>query len=176
MPAPLRAVVLALATTATAVLPLTATPATAATPRPTALTATPRTTTATPTTSAAATPSATSAASATALRIAAAKKGSPYQWGATGPYRFDCSGLTLYAFQRAGTRLPRTAEAQYHHATRISPAHRQRGDLVFFHSGGTVYHVGIYAGRDRIWHAPRTGTLVRLERIWSPAVSYGRVA
>lgn len=35
-------------------------------------------------------------------------------------------------------------------------------------------HVGIYAGDDRIWHAPRPGTRVRLERIWSEAVRYGR--
>ena len=46
---------------------------------------------------------------AKALSIAASKKGSPYQWGAAGPKRFDCSGLTLYSFKRAGKKLPRTA-------------------------------------------------------------------
>ncbi|MBH5338228.1 C40 family peptidase [Streptomyces pactum] len=115
------------------------------------------------------------AVSARALRVAASKQGSPYQWGATGPYRFDCSGLTLYAFKRVGKRLPRTAAAQYNHTRHIRASQRHRGDLVFFHSRGHVYHVGIYAGRNRIWHSPKTGAVVRLERIWSNSVWYGRV-
>lgn len=110
-----------------------------------------------------------------ALGVAASKKGSPYQWGATGPYRFDCSGLTLYSFKRAGKKLPRTAAAQYNSTRHISAGSRRVGDLVFFHTGRSVYHVGIYAGSGRIWHAPKTGARVRLERIWSRGVWYGRV-
>ncbi|HET9381028.1 MAG TPA: C40 family peptidase [Streptomyces sp.] len=110
-----------------------------------------------------------------ALRIAAAKKGSPYRWGATGPHRFDCSGLTLYSFRKAGKRLPRTAAQQYNRTRHISSGNRTAGDLVFFHSGGSVYHVGIYAGKNRIWHAPKTGDVVRLQRIWTRSVWYGRV-
>jgi cell wall-associated NlpC family hydrolase len=110
-----------------------------------------------------------------ALHVAASKKGSPYQWGATGPYRFDCSGLTLYSFKRAGKKLPRTAAAQYNSTRHISGRTRRAGDLVFFHTGRSVYHVGIYAGRGRIWHAPKTGARVRLERIWTSRVWYGRV-
>ncbi|KUJ70444.1 glycoside hydrolase [Streptomyces albus subsp. albus] len=110
-----------------------------------------------------------------ALRVAASKQGAPYQYGATGPHRFDCSGLTLYSFKRAGKRLPRTAAQQYNHTRHIAPSARHRGDLVFFHYGGYVYHVGIYAGHGRIWHAPKTGSVVRLERIWSRGVWYGRV-
>ncbi|MFE7120445.1 C40 family peptidase [Streptomyces sp. NPDC057654] len=113
--------------------------------------------------------------SAKALRVAASKKGSPYRYGATGPYRFDCSGLTLYSFKRAGKRLPRTAAGQYNRARHVSASSRKGGDLVFFHSRGGVYHVGIYAGSGRIWHAPKSGTVVRLEKIWSRSVSYGRV-
>ncbi|SEG70619.1 Cell wall-associated hydrolase, NlpC family [Actinacidiphila yanglinensis] len=118
------------------------------------------------------------AVSAQALSIAASKKGSPYQWGATGPNRFDCSGLTLYSFKRAGKKLPRTASAQYNRTTHISASSRRAGDLVFFHSGSSgssVYHVGIYAGGGYIWHAPKTGATVRLERIWTSGVWYGRV-
>ncbi|NUP42792.1 MAG: C40 family peptidase [Streptomyces sp.] len=113
-----------------------------------------------------------------ALRVAASKQGSPYQWGATGPSRFDCSGLTQYAFRKAGTSLPRTAAAQYRSTRHIGAAARRAGDLVFFHSGSSassVYHVGIYAGAGRIWHAPKTGARVRLERIWTRKVWYGRV-
>ncbi|KAA6223586.1 NlpC/P60 family protein [Streptomyces albofaciens JCM 4342] len=110
-----------------------------------------------------------------ALRTAASKKGSPYKYGASGPYRFDCSGLTLYSFKRAGKRLPRTAAAQYNRTRHLSASARRPGDLVFFHSRRGIYHVGIYAGNGRIWHAPKPGTVVRLERIWSRSVSYGRI-
>jgi cell wall-associated NlpC family hydrolase len=110
-----------------------------------------------------------------ALTIAASKKGSPYRWGATGPSTFDCSGLTLYSFRKAGKKLPRTAAAQYNKTKHIAASARRLGDLVFFHSGRNVYHVGIYAGRGRIWHAPKTGARVRLERIWTGSVWYGRV-
>ncbi|CAL9388154.1 hypothetical protein SUDANB176_01202 [Streptomyces sp. enrichment culture] len=110
-----------------------------------------------------------------ALQIAASKKGSPYKWGATGPYRFDCSGLTLYSFKKAGKKLPRTAAQQYNKTSHVSAANRRAGDLVFFHSGGYVYHVGIYAGKGKIWHAPKTGDVVRLQKIWTRSVWYGRV-
>ncbi|GHG52553.1 C40 family peptidase [Streptomyces griseocarneus] len=110
-----------------------------------------------------------------ALKVAASKKGSPYQWGATGPNRFDCSGLTLYSFKKVGKSLPRTAADQYNKTRHISGGSRQTGDLVFFHSGSNVYHVGIYAGNNKIWHAPKPGTTVRLEKIWSNSVWYGRV-
>ncbi|MFJ7200283.1 MULTISPECIES: C40 family peptidase [unclassified Streptomyces] len=110
-----------------------------------------------------------------ALNIAASKKGSPYRWGATGPNRFDCSGLTFYSFKKAGKKLPRTAQQQYNRTRHISASHRQRGDLVFFHYGRSVYHVGIYAGKGKIWHSPRTGSVVRLEKIWTKSVYYGRV-
>ncbi|AWN31372.1 MULTISPECIES: NlpC/P60 family protein [Streptomyces] len=113
--------------------------------------------------------------SAHALRIAASKRGAPYQYGAQGPHAFDCSGLTLYSFKRAGRALPRTAAAQYGRTRHIPASLRRRGDLVFFRSAGGIYHVGIYAGRGRMWHAPKAGSVVRLERIWSRAVSYGRV-
>ncbi|WP_128377079.1 C40 family peptidase [Streptomyces cavernae] len=111
-----------------------------------------------------------------ALKVAASKKGAPYQWGAAGPRRFDCSGLTLYSFKRAGKKLPRTAQAQYNKTKHISASNRRSGDLVFFHSGSNVYHVGIYAGKGKIWHSPKTGDVVKLSKIWSKSVWYGRVA
>ncbi|WP_406388345.1 C40 family peptidase [Streptomyces sp. NBC_00887] len=110
-----------------------------------------------------------------ALDIAASKKGAPYRHGASGPHRFDCSGLTLYAFKKAGKKLPRTAQQQYNKTRHISSSQRRRGDLVFFHAGRSVYHVGIYAGGGKIWHSPKTGAVVRLERIWSKSIWYGRV-
>ncbi|MET9413675.1 C40 family peptidase [Streptomyces klenkii] len=113
---------------------------------------------------------------AAALKVAASKQGSPYQYGAAGPNRFDCSGLTLYSFKKVGKNLPRTAADQYNKTRHISSGSRQAGDLVFFHSGSNVYHVGIYAGSNKIWHSPKPGTSVRLEKIWSGSVWYGRVS
>ncbi|MDX3452841.1 C40 family peptidase [Streptomyces sp. ME02-8801-2C] len=111
-----------------------------------------------------------------ALQIAASKKGSPYKYGAAGPKKFDCSGLTQYSFKKAGKSLPRTAAAQYNRTKHISAKSRKSGDLVFFHSGKNVYHVGIYAGKGKIWHSPKTGDVVKLQKIWTKSVWYGRVS
>jgi cell wall-associated NlpC family hydrolase len=110
-----------------------------------------------------------------ALRNAASRNGDPYQWGAVGPYRFDCSGLTKWAYAHAGMGLPRTVAQQYAATIRLARAHVRPGDLVFFMSGGRPYHVGIYAGGGRVWHAPSPGNHVRLAAIWTTAVAYGRV-
>jgi cell wall-associated NlpC family hydrolase len=110
-----------------------------------------------------------------ALQVASSKKGAPYKYGASGPSRFDCSGLTLYSYKKAGKKLPRTAQQQFNKTRHVSASSRQRGDLVFFHSGNSVYHVGIYAGSGKIWHSPKTGSWVKLEKIWTKRVWYGRV-
>lgn len=107
-----------------------------------------------------------------ALRTAIAQKGDPYAYGAAGPNRFDCSGLTYFSFRRAGfSRIPRTSSAQAHFARRISRDNMQRGDLMFFTDGGGVYHVGVYAGwshgRRLVLHAPYSGTRVRTDRVWT---------
>lgn len=114
-------------------------------------------------------------AASKALNVAASKKGAPYRYGATGPHRFDCSGLTMFSYKKAGKSLPRTAQQQYNKSRHISASSRKKGDLVFFHYGRSVYHVGIYAGAGKIWHSPKTGQVVRLQRIWSKSVWYGRV-
>jgi len=111
----------------------------------------------------------------TALHYAASRKGAPYRSGAVGPSRFDCSGLTKWAYARAGTTLPRTAPQQYSATIRVSRSHARPGDLVFFMSGGRPYHMGVYAGAGRIWHSPKTGDHVRLSTIWRSSVAYGRV-
>ncbi len=111
-----------------------------------------------------------------AVHWARTRKGSPYRYGATGPHRFDCSGLTRWAYARVGKSLPHSSAAQVRKVKRVW--HRRnvrRGDLVFFTSRGSVYHVGIYAGHGRIWHASVPGTPVKRDRIWSKSVFYGRV-
>lgn len=110
------------------------------------------------------------------LKTASSLKGVPYRRGGTSPRTgFDCSGYTQYVFKQSGISLPRVAVDQYHHSRQVSEKQARPGDLVFFHEGRDVYHVGIYAGNGRIWHAPHTGSSVRLEKIWTSNVTYGRV-
>jgi cell wall-associated NlpC family hydrolase len=111
-----------------------------------------------------------------AVHLAADQQGKPYAWGADGPGAFDCSGLVYYVYhRRLGVRLPRTANEQWHATRHVRKSHVHRGDLVFFLSGGHAYHVGIYAGHHRLWHAPYPGSHVRLQRIWTSAWRPGRV-
>ncbi len=109
---------------------------------------------------------------ANAFQIARYQQGDPYRWGAAGPNAFDCSGLTYYAFRRAGiSNIPRTSSSQARFARHIKRSNMRRGDLMFFHSGGRVYHVGLFAGwsngRRVILHSPRTGERVKRERVWT---------
>jgi cell wall-associated NlpC family hydrolase len=126
-----------------------------------------------------ATPSASALVSAAtaehAVALARSRRGSPYSYGAVGPRHFDCSGLTRWVYRHLGKRLPHSSAAQAHRVKRISRSNAIRGDLVFFYGGGGVHHVGIYAGHNRLWHAPYSGTRVRLERIWTRQVFFGRV-
>jgi cell wall-associated NlpC family hydrolase len=109
------------------------------------------------------------------VKIAASKKGSPYQWGATGPNRFDCSGFTQFVYRKAGKKLPRTSSQQARATKYVRKSDRRRGDLVFFHNRGSVYHVAIYAGRNMVWHSAKPGTRVHKAKIWTGSVRYGRV-
>src|SRR4051812_6151776 len=107
-----------------------------------------------------------------AVRTAAHQKGDPYSYGSAGPNRFDCSGLTYYSFRKAGFgSIPRTSSAQAGWARHVSRGNMHRGDLVFFASGGHVYHVGVFAGwkhgRPLVLHSPYTGARVRTEPIWT---------
>ena len=110
-----------------------------------------------------------------AVSWARSRKGSPYAYGAMGPRRFDCSGLTRWVFAHVGKSLPHSSSAQAGKVKRIKRSHARRGDLVFFYSNGGVYHVAIYAGHGRMWHAPYSGTRVRLDRVYSHSHFFGRV-
>ena len=102
--------------------------------------------------------------------------GKPYQYGATGPHRFDCSGFTQYVFKRLGKSIPRTSRDQYARGIKIAKANKRIGDLIFtYNSSGRIYHVGIYAGRGYMWASPKTGDHVRKQRIWTSRYKVGRV-
>lgn len=138
------------------------------------------------------TPAVPSGNAGTAIQAALAQQGQPYSWGggnADGPSTgiccspggqdgrtitgFDCSGLTLYAYAKAGIHLPRTAAAQAGAGRRI-PASAgfgalAPGDLIFFGysptSDASIHHVGIYLGDGKMINAPRPGKPVRIDPV-----------
>jgi cell wall-associated NlpC family hydrolase len=110
-----------------------------------------------------------------AVRLAATRAGDPYVWGAEGPRAFDCSGLVQWVFDHLHRDLPRTAGAQYDATRHISHSQARAGDLIFFASGGQIYHVAIYAGHGWIWAAPYPGKDVEKEKLWTNDFLVGRV-
>jgi peptidoglycan DL-endopeptidase CwlO len=81
------------------------------------------------------------------LAYAEAQIGKPYQFGATGPDAYDCSGLAMMAYRAAGITIPRTSQAQWAYGTQIPASQVQPGDLVFFAGADGIPaapgHVGI---------------------------------
>jgi peptidoglycan DL-endopeptidase CwlO len=121
-------------------------------------------------------PRAVSSGAASAIRGAPAvltyayeQLGKPYQWGASGPDSFDCSGLTYAAYEQAGVAIPRTSEQQWLALAHVPSSSMRPGDLVFFNPGefaaGLPGHVGIYIGAGRMIDAPHTGTVVRIDLV-----------
>jgi cell wall-associated NlpC family hydrolase len=104
-----------------------------------------------------------------ALQFAFNQLGKPYRWGATGTNGFyDCSGLTLRAYQAGGLQLPRTAAMQWNAGPHIlDPSAVQPGDLVFYATDlsnpATIHHVGLYIGAGNMINAPHTGAVIRIQ-------------
>jgi len=100
---------------------------------------------------------------AAAVRFAYNQLGKPYVYGAAGPDSYDCSGLTMRAWEAGGVSLPHNAAAQQGDTRSVS--NLQTGDLIFF--GSPAYHVGIYIGGGRMIAAPHTGTVVQIQSVGS---------
>ncbi|MEQ4207982.1 C40 family peptidase [Actinopolymorpha sp. B9G3] len=105
-----------------------------------------------------------------AVGYALAQLGEPYVFGADGPDSWDCSGLTMRAWEAAGVSMPHFARGQYWQSKRIRLAALRRGDLVFWASdpedSNTIHHVAMYLGRGRMVHAPRPGRDVERRSLW----------
>ena len=100
-----------------------------------------------------------------AVRTAVSMIGAPYRYGGASPSGFDCSGLVVYSYARAGhPGLPHSA-VELERATRpVSLDELQPGDLLFFQlSRVKTSHVGIYVGDHSFVHAPSSGK--RVERV-----------
>jgi cell wall-associated NlpC family hydrolase len=118
----------------------------------------------------------TSDVGARAVQEAAQHEGKPYEYGATGPGSFDCSGFVQYVYAQVGVAVPRTSGDQYAASSKVSQADRRLGDLIAMrNSDGRITHVGIYAGDDSWWVARRTGTTVTKQALYSSHYSVGRV-
>ena len=115
-------------------------------------------------------PVAATGAAAKAIAYATAQEGKPYLWVGTGPDAYDCSGLVMDAWAKAGVSIPRTSQAQYAAGTKVSsPA---PGDLVYFAgSDGTTAapgHVGLVIGPGKMIEAYATGYAIRVSSFGTP--------
>lgn len=97
------------------------------------------------------------------LTYAKAQLGKPYVWAAAGPNGFDCSGLVVASYARAGINLPHQTGGLIGRGRSVSRAQLQPGDLVFPSSG----HVGIYLGDGMMIHAPHPGDHVRIAKVYA---------
>ncbi|MEV6285252.1 C40 family peptidase [Kribbella sp. NPDC051770] len=117
---------------------------------------------------------------AAAIAFALSQLGEPYVWAAAGPDSWDCSGLTMKAWKKAGVSLPHYSVAQYEQVRHISEDELRPGDLIFWaenaNDPGTIFHVAMYLGGGRMVHAPRTGRPVTIDSVyyWEDPDFFGR--
>ncbi|WP_241037238.1 C40 family peptidase [Blastococcus litoris] len=127
-----------------------------------------------------------------AIDAAMAYIGTPYAWGGGGTrgpgyghsgdddvFGFDCSGLTQYAYAQAGISIPRNSSWQYGALPKVSRNDLRPGDLVFWARNtsdpGTIHHVAIWLGGDRILEAPQSGSFIRVTDMrWGGYIGAGR--
>ncbi|MGA3526742.1 NlpC/P60 family protein [Melissospora conviva] len=107
------------------------------------------------------------------VTFACAQIGKPYVWASAGPGSYDCSGLMLAAWRKAGVSLPHNARQQRGTTRSVERADLRPGDLVFYY--GDLHHVAMYVGGGWVVHAPQAGDSVRMARYdMMPIHSFGR--
>lgn len=109
-----------------------------------------------------------------AVNAALGQQGVPYRYATSSPgVSFDCSGLTKYAWGKAGVYLPHQSRAQYASIPHVSKGAAQPGDLLFYYS--PISHVGVYLGGGQLVHAPATGDVVKISGVnWGKVTGVGR--
>lgn len=100
-------------------------------------------------------------------------RGTRYQSGGLSKKGIDCSGFVYLTFKdHLGVVLPRSSTAQVNVGVNIARPELRTGDLVFFRTGRTMRHVGIYLNNDQFLHAStRKGVMISdlNEKYWSQA-------
>lgn len=109
-----------------------------------------------------------------AVNAALGQQGVPYRYATSTPgVNFDCSGLTKYAWGKAGVYLPHQSGQQYASIPHVSQSAAQPGDLLFYYS--PISHVGVYLGGGQLVHAPATGDVVKIASVnWGKVSGIGR--
>jgi cell wall-associated NlpC family hydrolase len=100
-----------------------------------------------------------------AAAVALSKRGAPYVWGAKGPDRFDCSGLTEWAWAQAGVRLGPDTYTQVNQGVPVAPGDVRAGDLIFPQDSWDdrgPSHVQLAISPTQVVHAPQPGDVVRI--------------
>ncbi|MFJ7208204.1 C40 family peptidase [Streptomyces sp. NPDC098789] len=92
------------------------------------------------------------------INFARNQVGKAYVLGGTGPSSFDCSGLVQAAYRQAGISLPRMSQDQSSEGTSVSLSNLQPGDVLYWGSRGSAYHVAIYSGGGKFIGAQNSGT------------------
>jgi cell wall-associated NlpC family hydrolase len=107
-----------------------------------------------------------------AVAYATAQLGKSYVWGAEGPSTFDCSGLTMRAWQSAGVNIDHWTGSQWLEGAPVTRSALRAGDLLFFATNtadpNTIHHVGLYLGNGMMIHAPQTGDVVKISSASRP--------
>lgn len=99
----------------------------------------------------------------TAMSAALSQRGKPYVWGAAGPDSYDCSGLTMWAYQKAGISLPHSARAQEALGQPVAEGQWKPGDLLFWGSDrASIHHDAMYIGSGKIVQAATEGEPVKV--------------
>ena len=114
-----------------------------------------------------------------AANWALSQLGKPYLWGGAGPAEYDCSGLTMMAWARAGVQLLHYTGYQWEEGPHVPLNELQRGDLLFYATNtsdpSTIHHVAIYIGNGMMVNAPHTGAFVRIDSMYAPGGLIGAV-
>lgn len=113
------------------------------------------------------------------IRIAKAQVGDPWRYGAKGPRAFDCSGLIIYAFTKAGdakaigngkVRSARAMYAWFKARGLASRSNPKPGDIVIWGGGS---HAGIYIGNGKAVSTLTSGVRVhRVDAVTAPFTAY----
>lgn len=81
-------------------------------------------------------------------------KGTPYRYGGTSLSGVDCSAFVQNTYRsKLGKQIPRTTRTQIKIGKKVKKSQLKVGDIVFFKTGRTSLHNGIYLGNAQFMHA-----------------------